>query len=68
MVIVMAILAFLSRHDLLCGWLFSAAMSTMPQPKENCPYFVRWIHDWLQVIAANLPKYQPQRQQLLKAE
>jgi hypothetical protein len=43
---------------LLAAYLFSGAMSTMPALPENCGYFTRWGHDWLQFLAANWDKYQ----------
>lgn len=38
---------------LYAAYVFSAVMSTMPPLPESTPYFLRWIHDALQVLAAN---------------
>lgn len=37
-------------------YLLSAVMSTMPPVPENAPYIVRWMHDFAQVLGANLNK------------
>lgn len=51
---------FLMNHQtvilLALAWNFSAAMSAMPPIGDDAPYFVRWVHDYLQIVAANLNK------------
>lgn len=41
---------------LALGWNFSAFLSAMPELPDDAPYFVRWIHDYAQLVAANLNK------------
>jgi hypothetical protein len=36
------------------AWVFSAACSTMPPLRPDAGYFVTWLHDLMQAIAANL--------------
>ena len=48
---------FLMRHPLLmpiAGWIFSAAVSSMPPLADHAPYAAQWAHDFLQLLAANL--------------
>lgn len=56
------ILAFFNAHStsilLFAAWNFSAFLSAMPPLPENCGYFARWIHDYFQLLAANLNKRQ----------
>lgn len=51
---------FLRAHEtvILLGlaWNFSALLSAMPAIPEDAPYLVRWLHDYLQLVAANLNK------------
>jgi hypothetical protein len=36
------------------GWGFSAAVSTMPAPTtSSSPYYI-WLHNFLQVVGANI--------------
>lgn len=37
-------------------FLLSALMSTMPPVSEKAPYIARWMHDFAQVLGANLNK------------
>jgi hypothetical protein len=52
--------AFLWAHHtvilLALAWNFSALLSAMPEIPDNAPYLIRWIHDYLQIVAANLNK------------
>lgn len=54
---------FLRTHEtvllLVLGWNFSALLSAMPEIPDSAPYLVRWIHDYLQIVAANLNKRTP---------
>jgi hypothetical protein len=42
-----------TENSLLVAWLLSAVMSSMPQPSENAPYLVLWLHNIAQFVAAN---------------
>ncbi len=55
------ILEFWHTHQttiaLALGWLFSAAMSTMPPLSSNAGFFGTWVYKFLQAIAANFNKH-----------
>lgn len=55
-----SLIAFVAAHSTVISlglaWNFSAAMNAMPPLSENAPYFVRWFHDYAQIVAANLNK------------
>jgi hypothetical protein len=40
----------------LAMWTFSAFMASMPELGPNTGFFTKWVHDFLQLLAANLNK------------
>lgn len=55
------LIAFWQAHStvilLAAGWLFSAAMSTMPPLPENAGFVATWVYKFLQAVAANFSKH-----------
>lgn len=50
------IVAHQTPISLFLAWNFSAMMSSLPPLDPKAGYFTRWIHDYLQLLAANLNK------------
>ena len=50
------LLAHRTEALLALAWNFSALLSAMPPLPEHAPYWVVWIHDYLQLLGANLNK------------
>lgn len=57
-----AVSAFIQSHQtvilLAMGWLYSAAMSTMPPLKENAGFWGTWTYKFAQAAAANFNKHE----------
>lgn len=55
------VIAFYQAHAtvilLAAGWLFSAAMSTMPPLPEKAGFLETWVYKFLQAVAANFSKH-----------
>ena len=42
-----------TENSILLCWLLSAVMSSMPQPKADASYWIVWLHNMSQFVAAN---------------
>lgn len=55
------VVAFVVLHQtiilLALGWLFSAAMSTMPPLSSQAGFWATWMYKFMQAIAANFQKH-----------
>jgi predicted benzoate:H+ symporter BenE len=55
------VIAFLVAHQTIIlmglGWLFSAAMSTMPALSVNAGFWSTWFYKFAQAVAANFNKH-----------
>jgi antirestriction protein ArdC len=49
--------AHITIISLIASWLFSAAMSTMPDLPEHATFLQTWVYKFLQAAAANFQKH-----------
>lgn len=42
-----------TENALILAWLGSTIMGGMPQPRQDANYFIIWMHNVAQAIAAN---------------